>query len=84
MSQSKQNSTSEFEYWFKKNNYMGEFLSEKSLNIIKSIENRMGHKIGCIEEIALKNRWITRRYLKKTTKKYCNSEYGIYVDSLSN
>jgi glucose-1-phosphate thymidylyltransferase len=52
--------------------------------LIKSIENRMGHKIGCIEEIALKNRWITRRYLKKTTKKYCNSEYGIYVGSLSN
>ena len=40
MSQSKQNSTSEFEYWFKKNNYMGKFLSEKSLNIIKSIENK--------------------------------------------
>ncbi len=40
MSQSKQNSTSEFEYWFKKNNYMGEFLTEKSLNIIKSIENK--------------------------------------------
>ena len=51
--------------------------------LIKSIENRMGHKIGCIEEIALKNRWITKRYLKKTTKKYCNSEYGIYVDSLN-
>jgi hypothetical protein len=40
MSQSKQNSTSEFEYWFSKNNYMGKFLSERSLNIIKSIENK--------------------------------------------
>jgi hypothetical protein len=30
---------SEYKYWFQKNNYMGEFLSEKSLNIIKSIQD---------------------------------------------
>ena len=40
MSQSKQNSTSEFKYWFEKNNYMGQFLSEESLNIIKSLKNK--------------------------------------------
>ena len=39
MSQSKRSLTSEYEYWFQKSNYMGEFLSEKSLNIIKSIIN---------------------------------------------
>lgn len=40
MSQSKQNSTLEFEYWFKKNNYMGEFLSKKSLNIIDKLNKK--------------------------------------------
>jgi hypothetical protein len=30
---------SEFEYWFQKDNYMYKFLSERSLNIIKSITN---------------------------------------------
>lgn len=37
MSQSKQNSTLEFEYWFKKNNYMGKFLNKESLNIINKL-----------------------------------------------
>jgi glucose-1-phosphate thymidylyltransferase len=51
--------------------------------LIKSIENRMGYKIGCIEEIALNNKWITKSMLKKIAKKYCNSEYGLYVESLT-
>jgi len=51
--------------------------------LIKSIENRMGYKIGCIEEIALKNNWITKKQLKIIAKKYYNSEYGLYVKSLT-
>ena len=51
--------------------------------LIKSIENRMGYKIGCIEEIALKNNWITKKKLKIIAKKYYNSEYGLYVKSLT-
>ena len=39
MIQSRQNLTSEYKYWFQKTNYMGKFLSKKSLNIIKSIIN---------------------------------------------
>lgn len=39
MDQSKQNSMSEYRYWFQKNNHMGKFLNEKSLNIIKSIQD---------------------------------------------
>ncbi|MDC1179444.1 glucose-1-phosphate thymidylyltransferase RfbA [Candidatus Pelagibacter ubique] len=50
---------------------------------IKSIENRMGYKIGCIEEISLKNNWITKKKLKIIAKKYYNSEYGLYVKSLT-
>lgn len=37
--QSKQNSQSEFKYWFEKNNYPGKWLSEKSKEIIKKIKN---------------------------------------------
>jgi len=50
---------------------------------IKSIENRMGYKIGCIEEIALNNKWITKNGLKKTGIFSCSSEYGLYVKSLT-
>ena len=49
---------------------------------IRSIENRMGSKIGCIEEIALNKKWISKNELKKIAKKYSNSEYGKYLISI--
>lgn len=49
---------------------------------IRSIENRMGYKIGCIEEIALKNNWISKDIIKKINKKYLNSDYGKYLQGL--
>lgn len=41
--QSKQNSTSEFEYWFNKNNYMSKFLSEQSKQIIEKLKNKKSY-----------------------------------------
>jgi len=38
--QSKENSTSEFEYWFSKNNYMGKFLNDQSKQIIQKLKNK--------------------------------------------
>lgn len=38
--QSKQSSTSEFEYWFSKNNYMSNFLNEQSKQIIEKLKNK--------------------------------------------
>jgi len=38
--QSKENSMSEYEFWFKKNNYMGKFLNDKSKAIIKKLKNK--------------------------------------------
>jgi len=38
--QSKQNSTSDSEFWFSKNNYMSKYLSDKSKDIIKKIKER--------------------------------------------
>jgi glucose-1-phosphate thymidylyltransferase len=50
--------------------------------LIKSIENRMGYKIGCIEEIALNKKWISKDEIKKIVDKYSNSDYGKYLNSL--
>jgi glucose-1-phosphate thymidylyltransferase len=50
--------------------------------LIKSIESRMGYKIGCIEEIALNKKWISKNKIKKIAEKYLNSEYGKYLNSL--
>ena len=60
--------------------------SEDSLNevsqFIKSIENRMGHKIGCIEEIAYSKKWISKVEIKSIIKKYSESNYSKYLLSL--
>ena len=49
---------------------------------IKSIESRMGHKIGCIEEISLNKGWISKNKIKKISNKFLNSDYGKYLASL--
>ena len=40
----------------------------KTSAFVSAIENRQGFKIACIEEIALKNKWITKKNLKKSIK----------------
>ena len=37
-------------------------------NFIKTIEDRQGIKIACLEEIALNNNWVTKSFLKKMLK----------------
>jgi glucose-1-phosphate thymidylyltransferase len=49
---------------------------------IKSIESRMGYKIGCIEEISLNKGWISKNKIKKISNKFLNSDYGKYLASL--
>lgn len=41
--QSKQNSTLEFEYWFKKTNYMSKFLNQRSKDIIKKLKENKSY-----------------------------------------
>lgn len=50
--------------------------------LIKSIESRMGYKIGCIEEIALNKNWISKDKIKKISNQFSNSDYGKYLASL--
>ena len=49
---------------------------------IQVIEERQGLKVGCIEEIAWRNKWISDRELEYLAKKYGKSEFGVYLKSL--
>jgi glucose-1-phosphate thymidylyltransferase len=56
----------------------------EATSYIKSIEERQGQKVGCIEEISWRNKWITDKDLKTKAEKYQNNEYGLYLKSLLN
>jgi glucose-1-phosphate thymidylyltransferase len=56
----------------------------EATSYIKSIEERQGQKVGCIEEISWRNKWITDKDLKTKAEKYKNNEYGSYLNSLLN
>ena len=51
-------------------------------NFVSAIENRQGLKIACLEEIALNNRWIKKRDLKKAIKFYGNCDYSSYLKKI--
>ena len=53
-------------------------------NYIRVIEQRQGFKIGCIEEIAHKNGWISDSELRDLANSYGSSEYGHYLGQLVN
>ena len=49
---------------------------------VSVIEKRQGFKIGCIEEIAWRNKFITEEKLLETAAKYGKSGYGEYLKGL--
>ena len=53
-------------------------------NYISTIENRQGLKIACIEEIAFKNKWISKKELLRSISFYGNCEYSKYLRNLIN
>jgi glucose-1-phosphate thymidylyltransferase len=50
---------------------------------IHMIEKRQGQKVGCIEEIAYKMKWIDKDQLLSIAKKYEKSGYGEYLTSIA-
>ena len=54
----------------------------KASSFVSTIEKRQGIKIACLEEIAFRNNWITKRTLKKAVKFYGNCEYSKYLKNL--
>lgn len=53
-------------------------------NYIKTIENRQGLKIACLEEIAFKYGWIDRVELYHIAESMSKNEYGEYLMKLYN
>jgi glucose-1-phosphate thymidylyltransferase len=51
-------------------------------NYIRIIEQRQGFKIGCVEEIAHRNGWISEIDLKILASRYGSNEYGRYLEQL--
>ena len=51
-------------------------------NFVATIENRQGFKIGCIEEVALNNKWIGKNQIKKAVNFYGNCEYSTYLENI--
>jgi glucose-1-phosphate thymidylyltransferase len=56
-------------------------LSDAS-EFVRVIEKRQGTKIGCIEEIAFRNGFITKEQLLKIGESLAKSGYGIYLKSI--
>ena len=55
-------------------------LAEAS-NFIKTVENREGKKVSCLEEIAYKYNYINKEQLENIIENY-NNEYGNYLKIL--
>ena len=51
---------------------------------VKTVQNRQGFKIACLEEISLRNKWITKKKLFKSLYKIPESEYKEYLKLLIN
>lgn len=51
-------------------------------NFVKNIEDRQSYKIGCLEEISLNNGWIIKKNIQNRIKKYKNSIYSKYLNTI--
>ena len=54
----------------------------KTTSFVSAIENRQGLKIACLEEIALLNKWITKKEILSSIKFYGNCDYSKYLGKL--
>ena len=51
-------------------------------SFVAAIEKRQGFKIACLEEIALRKKWITKKTLNESIKFYGNCDYSNYLKKL--
>jgi glucose-1-phosphate thymidylyltransferase len=56
----------------------------QAANFVEVIEERQGLKIGCIEEVAYKMKYIKKEELLKLAQPLIKSGYGLYLVSLIN
>ena len=50
---------------------------------VSALENRQGLKIACLEEVALNNKWITRKNVEAAIKFYGKCNYSEYLSTLT-
>ncbi|MDE7368980.1 MAG: glucose-1-phosphate thymidylyltransferase, partial [Muribaculaceae bacterium] len=58
-------------------------LAEASI-YVEVLEKRQGIKIGCLEEIAYRNKWISAEHLREIAQPMARNEYGRYLLNLLN
>lgn len=51
-------------------------------SFIQAIEERQGQKVGCVQEIAWQNGWITDEGFRREAEAAGNSSYGLYLMDL--
>jgi len=54
----------------------------EATNFVMTVENHQNRKIGCLEDIAYINGWITREQVKEIIKLYKNNQYGRYLQDV--
>ncbi len=54
----------------------------KTTSFVAAIEHRQGFKIACIEEIALSNKWISKKQIKESINFYGSCDYSNYLKKL--
>jgi len=56
----------------------------EATNFVKTVEAHQHRKIGCLEEIAYLNGWITREDVLKVCESMKNNQYGRYLQDVLN
>lgn len=51
-------------------------------NFVRTIEERQGYKIACLEEIAFNNKWINEGELTRRIDLLAKSDYGKYLENI--
>ncbi|MBQ2642685.1 MAG: glucose-1-phosphate thymidylyltransferase RfbA [Eubacterium sp.] len=54
----------------------------EATTFVKNIEDHQHRKIGCLEEIAFKNEWITKEQLAEAAEAMKKNEYGQYLQDV--
>jgi len=49
---------------------------------VRTIQNRTGLYVSCLEEISFLNKWIDLLQLKNLSLEYTNTEYGLYLSKI--
>tara|TARA_Y100000590_G_scaffold65682_1_gene70979 strand:- start:489 stop:1364 length:876 start_codon:yes stop_codon:yes gene_type:complete len=55
----------------------------KTASFVEAVENRQGLKIACLEEIAYRNKWISKKHIYNSIKFYGNCDYSQYLKKIA-